>query len=125
MVLNESVEKAKKELELQRKKNKELRERRKLQESTNTPKYPYNNDYKEFRDIVDIKNLHLNLKDGKVERSKMYCQDHIWPLSKGGVNHPINMQLLTNRENTAKRDKHNGEDGVSYEDFMLAVTAFA
>jgi len=51
--------------------------------------------------------------------------DHIWPLSKGGVHHPCNMQVLEERANLSKNDSHDGESGVSYEDFILAVSAYA
>tara|TARA_B100001059_G_scaffold231177_1_gene266550 strand:- start:42 stop:497 length:456 start_codon:yes stop_codon:yes gene_type:complete len=31
--------------------------------------------------------------------------DHIYPISKGGLHHPDNLQILTARENIRKRDK--------------------
>ena len=34
-----------------------------------------------------------------------YHIDHIYPLSKGGIDHPSNYQLLTPEENLSKRDK--------------------
>jgi len=51
--------------------------------------------------------------------------DHIWPIAKGGVNHSCNMQILTKRENSIKNATHDGKSGVSYTDFMLAVSAYA
>jgi hypothetical protein len=39
------------------------------------------------------------------ETGVVYHIDHIYPLAKGGIDHPINYQLLTPEENRSKKDK--------------------
>ena len=51
--------------------------------------------------------------------------DHIWPLAKGGVHHPVNHQILEAITNHRKHAAYDGVSGVSYDEFMLAVSAYA
>jgi len=83
-----------------------------------TPPIPYD-------DKVAIKLLKLDARRITEETSIKHVVDHIHPLCKGGVNHTLNMQILTDEENAEKYTSHDGNSGVSYEDFMLAVSAYA
>jgi 5-methylcytosine-specific restriction endonuclease McrA len=57
---------------------------------------------KEHDRVVEIyhKALYLSKTTGIA-----WTVDHIKPLSKGGLHHPDNMQILTFKENTEKSDK--------------------
>jgi 5-methylcytosine-specific restriction endonuclease McrA len=46
--------------------------------------------------------------------------DHIKPLSKGGLHHPTNLQLLTKTENLQKHDKFTEQDRERIETTKLA-----
>lgn len=91
--------------------------RYKLEKSL-TPPRPYHNTKAISYLRNEVKRLNL-LKKGRYE------VDHIWPISRGGVNHACNMRIVESTKNKEKGSSHDGEAGVSYEDFMLAVTAYA
>jgi hypothetical protein len=50
--------------------------------------------------ILEQKRLHLTETTGI-----MHHLDHIVPLAKGGIHHPINCQVITAEENCSKSDK--------------------
>jgi hypothetical protein len=50
--------------------------------------------------ILEKKRLHLTETTGI-----MHHLDHILPLARGGIHHPINLRVITAEENCSKRDK--------------------
>lgn len=83
-----------------------------------TPKYPYNCS-------SEISQLYKEIVIITQKTGENHHLDHIWPVSKGGVHHPINMQILTEEENLKKHASHDGEIGVSFEEFELMTRAYA
>jgi len=76
----------------------ELRARRRATKINQTP----NMTREELGEIADI---YKKCKEISLKTGIKHEVDHIMPLSKGGLHHPNNLQILTRVENRRKSDK--------------------
>jgi 5-methylcytosine-specific restriction endonuclease McrA len=72
-------------------------------------------------DVLKIEDLYSEAREVSKKTGIKHHVDHVWPLSKGGVHHWCNLQIITAKQNIAKRAKHDGKSGVSFEDYMGVV----
>ncbi|NQZ48500.1 MAG: hypothetical protein HRT63_13370 [Erythrobacter sp.] len=70
-----------------------------------------------------IEALYKEAKQLEKKTGAPYHVDHVWPISKGGVHHWCNLEVIPEARNLSKSDRHDGVSGVSYNDYMLAQQA--
>ena len=70
-----------------------------------------------------IEALYKEAKQLEKKTGAPYHVDHVWPISKGGVHHWCNLEVIPAARNLSKSDRHDGVSGVSYNDYMLAQQA--